>query len=611
LIALLGIVQIPLGLALYGSPLVLFILFAVWSFLLAIAYFVLSYRNQPDMGFDDGTTYITERTGSTRSRRSRGGSNLGALATAGAAGAGLAALNHRSRSRGYSRSRRGDGTVLSSRRSRSHVNESRFTDSYLSDEKYADNKGSGWKDRMMGAGAAAGGIFAFKSLFGRKNKRAPTETTMSDVSYGRPLGQSEVTHTDLSRVEEGRAPASPARNRDDWRRVEEREAAEAAAMAGSPGRAGPHLGRGGNSIDSFDSRISFQDEQSRMHKDDSYGVADGIKALGFVGFVKHTWNKRQNRREDARVEAMRRQELEDEKLARAGSQRRKFTGDGVPPMGNRRHSFSDSEITGVTPSVVPHNMPSQPPPPGRPYTVLSDSGSEAYHSPGRHHHDERNAALAGGAAGAAMAHGSPSRRRQSQNRSSRDDSMVQGDSVLQGDSIVSPPVSVKVKMHNDGRHVTLRRLNEEEAAAEREARKRERQNRNRNGSLSSLDGQSKDRWRRTEAMEAAQAKEMAAEANGTPQQYTTPIAMPEPFVPPPPPGPPPNLSSGRGNSMSMPPPPPPMAGTSPMPPPGESMLSSPQTETDVSNYDTNRRRRRAERAQAKQARSGGSRVEFS
>jgi hypothetical protein len=190
--------------------------------------------------------------------------------------------------------------------------------------------------------------------------------------------------------------------------------------------------------------------------------------------------------------------------------------------------------------------------------------------------------------------------------------MVQGDSVLQGDSIVSPPVSVKVKMHNDGRHVTLRRLNEEEAAAEREARKRERQNRNRNGSLSSLDGQSKDRWRRTEAMEAAQAKEMEGAANGTPQQYTTPIAMPEPFVPPPPPGPPPNLSSGRGNSMSMAPPPPPMAGTSPMPPAGESMLSSPQTETtDISNYDTNRRRRRAERAQAKQARMGGSRVEFS
>jgi hypothetical protein len=42
----------------------------------------------------------------------------------------------------------------------------------------------------------------------------------------------------------------------------------------------------------------------------------------------------------------------------------------------------------------------------------------------------------------------------------------------QGDEIVSPPVSVKVKMHGDrGRHVTLRRLTQQEAAAEREARR--------------------------------------------------------------------------------------------------------------------------------------------
>jgi hypothetical protein len=37
---------------------------------------------------------------------------------------------------------------------------------------------------------------------------------------------------------------------------------------------------------------------------------------------------------------------------------------------------------------------------------------------------------------------------------------------------MSPPVSVKVKMHEDcDRHVTLRRLKEQEAAAEREARR--------------------------------------------------------------------------------------------------------------------------------------------
>jgi hypothetical protein len=42
----------------------------------------------------------------------------------------------------------------------------------------------------------------------------------------------------------------------------------------------------------------------------------------------------------------------------------------------------------------------------------------------------------------------------------------------QGDAVISPPVSVKVKMHEDrDRHVTLYRLTEQEAAAEREARR--------------------------------------------------------------------------------------------------------------------------------------------
>jgi hypothetical protein len=55
-----------------------------------------------------------------------------------------------------------------------------------------------------------------------------------------------------------------------------------------------------------------------------------------------------------------------------------------------------------------------------------------------------------------------------------------------------------------------------------------------------------------------------------------------------------------------------------MPAAAPSVLSSPHgtqvygdTGTDISAYDSNRRRRRAERAQAKAARSGGSRVEFS
>ncbi|KAK2672272.1 hypothetical protein RAB80_012351 [Fusarium oxysporum f. sp. vasinfectum] len=44
-IALLGITQVPLGLTLYGSPLYLFILYAVWMFFLFILYFILSWRS--------------------------------------------------------------------------------------------------------------------------------------------------------------------------------------------------------------------------------------------------------------------------------------------------------------------------------------------------------------------------------------------------------------------------------------------------------------------------------------------------------------------------------------------------------------------------------------
>ncbi|KAJ4383901.1 hypothetical protein N0V86_000744 [Didymella sp. IMI 355093] len=620
-VLLLGIAQIPLGLTLYGSPKVLFILFAVWAFLLLVVYFVLSYRNQPEMGFDDNTTYITERTASTRSRRSRGGRGLGALATAGAAGAGLAALASRNRSHSRSRSRRrGDETtVLSSRPdSRSRVTQSQFTESYLSDEKYNDKrKGSTWKDKFLGAGAAAGGIFAIKSLFGKKkdNRRAYTETsTGSDISYGRPLGQSEVTQTDLSRLEEGRAPDSPARNQD-WRRVEEREAAQAAAMGASPMR-GHRSARSGGSIDSFDSRTSFNDhpDSRPLREESSYGVKDGIMTLGAIGFLRHTWNKRKNRKEDARIEEMRQQDIEEEKMARANSNRRRFTGDGAPP---RRHNGppstidSETEISGMTPSVArPHGGVPPPMPPMtssagpsvlRPTdnTVLSDSGSEAYISPGgrshRRHRNSAGAAAFGGGAAAAASSGSPSRR-----RSSRDE------------SVVSPPVSVKVKMHNDGRHVTLRRLNEEEAAAERDARRRERQRRNRNGSMSSLSQFDGDRWRRTEALEAQQAAEIAQAQAGPPPPAGAPLQMPAPYIPPPPPGPPPNFGNNNQRpptQMNLPPPPPIPADAS--------ILSSPQgtqvygTETDVSNYDSNRRRRRAERAQAKQARSGGSRVEFS
>ncbi|CAA9965251.1 membrane protein [Pyrenophora teres f. maculata] len=590
-IALLGFAQVPLGLTLYGSPLALFILFAVWTFILFILYFVLSYRNQPELDFDDRSTYVTDRTYSTRRTGMR------RVATASAAGAGLAGLGPRRQSRSMSRSRRG-GTVISSRPdSQSRVNESEFTESYLSDEKYGGNrqKGHTWRDRLLGAGAAAGGIFAMKKLFSRKPKRPPTETG-SDFSYSRPLGPSEVTQTDISRLEEGRAPESPANRRDDWRR----DNPQASGLTESSIGRGHRPTRSGGSIDSFDSRTSLSEETEMRPRDHSYGLKDGVATLGVFGFLKHSLSRRSKKKEDDHVEEMRQQDLEEERVARMNSQRRKkYTGDGAPRKGNRPPStiLSESDMTGITPSVArplpmdstltPSINPGGRPPRAGVYSVLSDSGSEAYDSPGGRHHSRRRTGdrpiiPAGTAAAATVTSmGSPSKK---ERRGSRDD-------------VASPPVSVKVKMHNDGRHVTLRRLNEEEAAAEREARRRERKNKNRAGSVSSLSAGGGERWRRTEAMERAQAEEMAQQAG----------------VPPPPPGPPPVFNQGQnaapGQTLFPPPPIPAAADTVLSSPPGTQFNG---TETDLSNYDSNRRRRRAERAQAKQARlGGGSRVEFS
>ncbi|CAI6335763.1 unnamed protein product [Periconia digitata] len=594
--AVLGIIQVALGLTLYGSPKILFILYALWGFVLLIAYFILSYINQPSVAFDDDRgTYISERTDTTRRSRShRGGSGLGAIATAGAAGAGLAALRRRSRSRSGSRRRPSGGRhdAMSSHYS------SHLSDSYVDEKHRHGQKQHTWRDRLLGAGAAAGGILALKSLFGGGKKKHAVTETGSDVSYSRPIGQSEVTQTDLSRLEEGRAPASP--GRDHWRRVEEREAAQAAAMGASPLRQGHRPTRSAASMDSFDSRTSISDEYAARPKE-SHGLRNGIAAMGVLGYLKYSLGRK--KKEDEHVAAMKQQDIEEERIARQNSARRKYTGDGFPPR--RAHApstiLSESDIsTAMTPAPArPHHPrsttdltqshmaagPSVRPvrPSGDAHGVLSDSGSEAYVSGGggrhRRHRNAGSGALAAGAAAGAMSTGSPSRRDHSQRRSSKDDSSA------------SRPVSVKVKMHNDGRHVTLRRLNEEEAAAEREARKKER-HKPRTGSMSSLgNSENRERWRRTEAMEAAQAQEMS-------QQAPTPIPMPEPVIPP-------GSGAPAGQHTPLPPPP-------PIPAAAGSVLSSPYgggTETDVSNFDSNRRRRRAERAQAKAAK-GGKSVDF-
>lgn len=247
-------------------------------------------------------------------------------------------------------------------------------------------------------------------------------------------------------------------------------------------------------------------------------------------------------------------------------------------------------------------------------------------------------AAAGAAAGAAASH--PAQSQQSLERSNfrqREDSRTRRAARRNSQSSVSAvppsdaptsPVRVKMHMHNDsGGHVTLQRLPDEEnstfaasSAARRAERRQQRRNRQTSDLSSGLDsdatpGASNRRYRRNNR-------------TGTSNDGTIRASSQQPItnVPPPP-------ASSIGGShrppseLNLPPPPrvpthsdsPQSVGLSP-PVAGSGMsgaVGSPQgnamgygtetgTGTDVSAFDSNRRRRRAERARRQQ----GARVEF-
>jgi len=658
-IALLGIVQIPLGLTLYGSPKVLFILFAVAAFLLLLIYFVLSFRNRREVFFnDDGTTYFsgTYDSYTDGGRSHRHGGKLGALAAGGIAGAGLAALGRRRR----------QDEVISSRHS-SESPSRRHSASYLDEKIDESPQKHTWRNRLLGAGAAIGAVAAAKRLFGRGHKGSDAEVG----TYSHPLGGAHsVSRTDISAVEEGRPPESPEDGRHRPLAAGAIPAAAAAAVMATPSRS--HRRRSRRSGESINSSSLMSEERTPKK---THTARNTIAALGVIGYMRHRWNERRDHKDDVRVEEARiRDEIEQERINRANSKRKRFTGDGLPPR--RTHSGrtgltstvgddvfgsnpelslthpnrpgtatveSTSQIpphstvqslataasTGIPgPSVTaavpppPSNLIPPPPPLHDPFLVDS-SGSEAYFSAGgrqhrRHHGIGTTAGAAALGAATATAAAAAAQRPQDDRRGSNTD------------SVTSPPVSVKVKMHKDGRHVTLRRLNEAEAAAEREARRADR--RRRNGSVSSVsDVPGTGRYRRGNIASAAPPTD-SSQISGL-GATSGPIPMPEPppmaegypqiptGVPPNFPGPPPPPIATQPYNPSpistvsgLPPPPPPIPGaTSAMSGGVASLGTGPYDTGTESNYDNNRRRRRAERAQAKLAQQqgrSGSKVEF-
>ncbi|KAJ4525086.1 hypothetical protein HRR80_000758 [Exophiala dermatitidis] len=648
-IALLGITQIALGLTLYGSPLYLFVLYALFVFALVVTYFILQWlaeRRRGLYGADGGSYYSDEVVSRPEKRKHTG---LGGLAAAGAAGVALTALWRR----------------RSSRSRRAHGGEGFGADessaSYISEEKVSDEGRHGFGHRLMQIGAIGGAVAAARKLFGGRGGRNDDD---SDVGpYRPPLGgnQSVTTSDSMSRVEEGRPPPRPT-----------------TPMGGSPGYvrpthplAQPPLTPGSGrrpSGSSYSYSDSFASGSPSRRDRRTHTFRDAVAAGGTVFAVRQLFKNRRQRKEDIRAEALRRQRMEQERLDRMSSAHR-YTGDGVPAPRRLRHDRVGSQtasdlssaldsrpgtstgagaglpVAGVgaaaasaladrdrirpvgqdpmvhtpgPPISAPTDIPPVPPP------HLDSSGSEMYttgsgHQRHRHHQhrhgDEAAAGLTGAAVGA-MAADYANRRHSGRNT----------------DSMESPPVSLKVKMHNDGRHVTLRRLTEEEAAAQREERRRQRRasaaaRQRRTSSFSGSDsdilggaaeasaGTTADRrWRRTEALEAEQAAQneaaAAAAAAGSstvppqqqPQQPPSTAAVPA-YPTPPPPGTQ-GVDPRTGETYHVPIPPPIPASVSNLGGAAGS-ITSPGTETSgATEYANNRRRRRAERAQARLAREG-------
>ncbi|OAL22675.1 hypothetical protein AYO20_11163 [Fonsecaea nubica] len=661
-IALLGIVQVPLGLTLYGSPAYLFVLFSLWGFFMLSLYFILQYlaerrRGRYGPGGGSGHHDVVE---DVDDRRHTG---LGKLALAGAAGVGLAALFRRRSSRRDDSPHRvhGSGTEVTGSGS----------SYYYDDDKLSDRPRHGIGHRLLQVAAIGGAVAAVKKLMGRRDRDDDSDAG----PYRPPLGGNQSVTTDsMSRIEEGRPPSirpvtptgvSPGHIRPTH------PLAQTPMTPGSNGR------RPSESLYSYDSYMSGSPSRRDRR---SHGFRDAVVAGGTVFAIRQLFKNRRQRKEDLRAEQLRKERIDQERRARMDAAHG-YTGDGYAPPRRARHGRMGSQtasdistdlgppgMSGAIPPAVGAGVGAaaasaladrdrirpigqdppiaQPVPPSSAYPVpgpshaeippippphLESSGSELYTTGSgrqRHRHhlrDEAAAGLAGAALGAAAAEESHRQRRQGSRNNNTD-------------SMESPPVSVKINMHNDGRQVTLRRLTEEEAAAQREARRRERQasaaaRRSRRGSSFSgsdseaMGATSADRrWRRTEALEAEQAaqNEAAAQAAAMPHPATavtpqppTSVAgfSPAPTIPYPAPADPHNVQTGAPQAYQVPlPPPPPIPGSaSNLGYPGGSGITSPGTETSgATEYANNRRRRRAERAQARLAREGrtGGTVEF-
>lgn len=559
-IALLGIVQVPLGLTLYGSPKYLFILYTLWMVFLLLLYFILSYRaagrrNHHMSGgrSDAGQTRITESEYSADYKHDHKGKLkwLGPLAAV----AGIWALIRRKKNhdREGSRSpsfRRSEAEVLPSRRG----SDSYYTDKYS--ELPPPKKSGGGIMKFIGGAAAA--IGAGKLVSGMMNRReknhhddysaVSTETPRRHRS-GRGGPRSDYSsdyYTDGYRRGDTQTDLIP-------------PSANPAATTymtrdtGRPSTPDASYPRDSSRRDFGESEYSSYVSPSRRTAPKKSGIAKGIMGGLGMGWLAAKLTGKRNKKEEDR--------LREEEEMRAGDYGSRFTGDGYPspsqrdsrrpPAGRRPTGYGDeSALSGLTESTVEtrpqgssylpgsvapvtpthdrrrsvHDIDpaTMPPMPADPHGILHSEPESSFVSagtrPGRRPSERRRRAgerAAEAAAARASSLAADEQRRQ------RDYPDEQDHNRDRYGSPNSQPVSVKVKMHDDrDRNVTLRRLTEEEAM---EARGR----RDSDSSLSGLDSPSQGRSYRRGSSQQRRA-ERAAEQRAEASDHLAPLSPPNP-----------------------------------------------------------------------------------
>ena len=323
ILALLGIVQIPLGLTLYGSPKVLFILFAIAVFTLLVAFFVLSYLYD-NGGYSMGSDYDSRPSyvsGPSSAEEEHHHSGLKKWAGAALAAAAMAKLFKR-------RSHGGD---------ESHS----YSDSRTSymDEKYSDEGAhhGGWKKKLLEAGALGGAALFAKKLFDKKRNR--DDDYSESGTYSRAHTRSDsMSEEMLGRMEDGRPEPT-------HRTPLNRPPSRPPSRPQSPGSS------------------YYNSTYMSYNNDPKPSAGNALFGAGALAAMKNLFSGRKGNAEQQRVEEMRRQEIEDEKAARANNKR--YTGDGHYPPNRRDGSNTITDITSTESSRPPHGESTVSPTPGR------------------------------------------------------------------------------------------------------------------------------------------------------------------------------------------------------------------------------------------------------